>query len=77
MSKITDGVVYSFSAFLSLMLLNLNTKASIKLQSSDEEIFEVDIKIVKEALIIWIMLEDLGLIDEGNDDPVPLQNVVQ
>lgn len=59
------------------MLLSLNTRASIKLQSSDEEIFEVDIKIVKEALIILIMLEDLGLIDEGNDDPVPLQNVMQ
>ncbi|XP_040584956.1 S-phase kinase-associated protein 1-like [Mesocricetus auratus] len=48
---------------------------SIKLQSSDGEIFEVDVEIAKQSVTIKTMLEDLGMDDEGNDDPVPLPNV--
>ncbi|CAD7679092.1 unnamed protein product [Nyctereutes procyonoides] len=48
---------------------------SIKLQSSDGEIFEVDIEIAKPSVTIKIMLEDLEMNDEGDDDPVPLPNV--
>uniref|UniRef100_A0A9L0SRV1 SKP1 component POZ domain-containing protein n=2 Tax=Equus TaxID=9789 RepID=A0A9L0SRV1_HORSE len=48
---------------------------SIKLQSSDGEIFEVDVEIAKQSMTIKTMLEDLGMNDEGDDDPVPLPNV--
>uniref|UniRef100_G1PZR7 S-phase kinase-associated protein 1 n=1 Tax=Myotis lucifugus TaxID=59463 RepID=G1PZR7_MYOLU len=48
---------------------------SIKLQSSDGEIFEVDVETAKQSVTIRTMLEDLGLDDEGDDDPVPLPNV--
>ncbi|XP_021574475.1 S-phase kinase-associated protein 1-like [Carlito syrichta] len=48
---------------------------SIKLQISDGEIFEVDVEIAKQSVTIMIMLEDLGMDDEGDDDPVPLPNV--
>ncbi|TRY57734.1 hypothetical protein DNTS_012293 [Danionella cerebrum] len=48
---------------------------SIKLQSSDGEMFEVDVEIAKQSVTIKTMLEDLGMDDEGDDDPVPLPNV--
>ena len=48
---------------------------SIKLQSSDGEIFKVDIEIAKQSVTIETTLEDLGMGDEGDDDPVPLPNV--
>ncbi|XP_034964110.1 S-phase kinase-associated protein 1-like [Zootoca vivipara] len=44
---------------------------SIKLQSSDGKIFEVDVEIAKQSVTIKTMLEDLGM----DDDPVPLPNV--
>ena len=47
---------------------------SIKLQSSDGEIFEVDVEIAKVFDIIKTMIEDLGL-DDDDDEPVPLRNV--
>ena len=53
----------------------LSTMPSIKLQSSDGEIFEVDVEITKQSVTIKTMLEDLGMEGEGNDDPVPLPNV--
>ncbi|XP_059534891.1 S-phase kinase-associated protein 1-like [Myotis daubentonii] len=48
---------------------------SIKLQSSDGEIFEVDVEISKQSVTIKTMLEDLGMDDGGDDDPVALPNV--
>ena len=48
---------------------------SIKLQSSDGEIFEVDVEIAKQSVTIKTTLEDLGMVDEGDDDPVLLPNV--
>jgi len=47
---------------------------NIKLQSSDGEIFEVDVEIAKQSVTIKTMLEDLGM-DEEEDEPVPLPNV--
>ncbi|XP_050408532.1 S-phase kinase-associated protein 1 isoform X1 [Patella vulgata] len=47
---------------------------SIKLQSSDGEIFEVDVEIAKQSVTIKTMLEDLGM-DEDEEEPVPLPNV--
>ena len=52
-----------------------DTIPSIKLQSSDGEIIEVDIEIAKQSVTLKTMLEDLGMSDEGDDDPVPLPNV--
>ncbi|XP_049550191.1 S-phase kinase-associated protein 1-like [Orcinus orca] len=55
--------------------LSPNTMPSIKLQSSGGEIFEVDVEIAKQSVTIKTMLEDLGMDDEGDVDPVPLPNV--
>jgi len=46
----------------------------IKLQSSDGEVFEVDVEIAKQSVTIKTMLEDLGM-EEDDDEPVPLPNV--
>uniref|UniRef100_A0A8C8U018 SKP1 component POZ domain-containing protein n=1 Tax=Peromyscus maniculatus bairdii TaxID=230844 RepID=A0A8C8U018_PERMB len=45
---------------------------SIKLQSSDGKIFEVDVEIAKQSVTIMTMLEDLGMDDEGDDDSLGL-----
>ncbi|RWS07785.1 S-phase kinase-associated protein 1-like protein [Dinothrombium tinctorium] len=47
---------------------------NIKLKSSDNEIFEVDVEIAKASVTIKTMLEDLGM-DEDDDEAVPLPNV--
>ncbi|GAB1861253.1 S-phase kinase-associated protein 1 [Camponotus japonicus] len=47
---------------------------NIKLQSSDGEIFKVDIEIIKCSITIKTMLEDLGM-DEDEEEVVPLPNV--
>jgi len=47
--------------------------SSIKLQSSDGEIFPVDVEIAKQSETIKTML-DLGM-DEGDEELVPLPNV--
>jgi len=47
---------------------------NIRLQSSDSEIFEIDIEIAKASMTIKTMLEDLGM-DDDDEEPVPLPNV--
>ena len=47
---------------------------AIKLQSSDGEIFPVDVLIAKQSVTIATMLEDLGM-DEEDEEEVPLPNV--
>ncbi|XP_048200248.1 S-phase kinase-associated protein 1-like [Perognathus longimembris pacificus] len=48
---------------------------SVRVQSSDGEIFEVDVEIAKQSVTIKTMLEDFGMDDDRDDDQVPLQNV--
>lgn len=48
--------------------------SSIKLQSSDGEIFEIDIEVAKCSATIKTMLDDCGMGD-GDDTVVPLPNV--
>ena len=47
---------------------------NIKLQSSDGEVFDVDVEIAKLSVTIKTMLEDLGM-DEDDEEVVPLPNV--
>ena len=47
---------------------------SIRLQSSDGEVFPVDVEIAKQSVTIKTMLDDLGMEDE-DDEVVPLPNV--
>lgn len=47
---------------------------NIKLQSSDGEIFDVDVQIARCSLTIKTMLEDLGM-EEGEEEVIPLPNV--
>ena len=47
---------------------------NIQLQSSDGEIFKVDVEIAKQSNTIKTMLEDLGM-DEDEEEIVPLPNV--
>ena len=47
---------------------------TIKLQSSDGDIFPVDVEIAKQSVTIKTMLEDLG-VDEDEEELVPLPNV--
>ncbi|EHB00257.1 S-phase kinase-associated protein 1 [Heterocephalus glaber] len=37
--------------------------------------FEVDVEIVQQSVTIKTMLEDVGMDDEGDDNPGPLPNV--
>jgi len=47
---------------------------NIKLQSSDGEVFDIDVEIAKQSITIKTMLDDLGM-DEGEEEIVPLPNV--
>ena len=47
---------------------------NIQLQSSDGEIFKVEVAIAKQSNTIKTMLEDLGM-DEDEEEIVPLPNV--
>jgi len=46
----------------------------IKLQSSDGEVFPVDVEIAKQSVTIRQMLDDLGM-EEEEEESVPLPNV--
>ena len=45
---------------------------SIQLQSSDGEVFPVDVEIAKQSVTIKSMLDDLGM---KEDEVIPLKNV--
>lgn len=47
----------------------------IKLKSSDDETFNVDVKVAACSKTIKTMLEDLGMPEEEDNDPIPLPNV--
>jgi S-phase kinase-associated protein 1 len=47
----------------------------IKLQSSDGQVFPVDIEVAKTSTTIKTMLEDLGITDQTENELVPLPNV--
>lgn len=47
---------------------------NIKLQSSDGEIFEVDVEVARMSNTLRTMLDDLG-IEEDDGEPIPVQNV--
>jgi S-phase kinase-associated protein 1 len=58
----------------STKLTNSNIMPTIKLQSSDGEVFPVDVDIARQSVTIRTMLEDLGM-EEEEDEAVPLPNV--
>merc|ERR1712025_630076 len=66
-------IVFTYKLYLAYFQ-NQNTMPNIKLQSSDGEIFEVDVEIAKQSVTIKTMLEDLGM-DEDEEEAVPLPDV--
>ena len=48
---------------------------SLKLQSSDKKIVEVDQNVIKQMVTIQTMLENLGDDDTNNDEPIPIYAV--
>ena len=49
--------------------------AKIQLQSSDGEIFKVDVEIAKQSETIKIMLDDFCMGEEEEEEVFPLPNV--
>lgn len=49
--------------------------STIKLQSNDNQVFTVDVKVAQCSMTIKTMLEDLGMSEDEADQPVPLPNV--
>ncbi|XP_058796271.1 S-phase kinase-associated protein 1-like [Phymastichus coffea] len=49
---------------------------NIKLKSSDDQVFDVDVKVAQQSVTIKTMLEDLGFTEEEEEEPIPLPNVV-
>ena len=47
---------------------------TIKLLSSDSEVFSVDVEVAKQSVTIKTMLEDLGM-DDDEEEVVPLPSV--
>jgi len=67
------GLFLTFTAFAQTQK-HTHKMPNIQLQSSDGEVFRVDIEIAKQSVTIKTMLEDLGM-DEDEEEPVPLPNV--
>merc|ERR1712117_720084 len=70
---LTEGSSYSGRRSTSRHI-NTDAMPTIKLQSSDGDIFPVDVEIAKQSVTIKTMLEDLG-VDEDEEELVPLPNV--
>ena len=66
---------YSFFFQLIKKKKNFITLPVIQLVSSDGEKFPVELDIIKQSVTIKTMLEDLGIDDDSNSEPVPLPNV--
>merc|ERR1711963_615899 len=64
----------NFVRFRPIGKKNNLTMPTIKLQSSDGEVFPVDVEIARQSVTIRTMLEDLGM-EEEEDEAVPLPNV--
>lgn len=47
----------------------------IKLKSSDNEVFDVDVEVAKASVTIKTMLDNIGELSDKDDDIVPLPNV--
>nr|CAD7439584.1 unnamed protein product [Timema bartmani] len=67
----------SASTCATVMPINVFDKRcmpNIKLQSSDGEVFDIDVEVAKCSVTIKTMLEDLGM-DDDEEEIVPLPNV--
>merc|ERR1712102_25566 len=75
--KLERSEIVKFSTDSNLFELKINQNLkmpTIKLQSSDGEVFPVDVDIARQSVTIRTMLEDLGM-EEDCDEAVPLPNV--
>lgn len=72
--KILKSGIIFFCVCMSHLVRLFFQMPSIKLQSSDGEVFTVNVEIAKQSVTIKTMLEDLGM-DEDEEEVVPLPNV--
>merc|ERR1712126_28640 len=69
-----NSLIHFYKRKVNVIVIKQSTMPTIKLQSSDGEVFPVDVEIAKQSVTIKTMLEDLGM-DEEDEEVVPLPNV--